>query len=350
MSAKMLKYLIYLAGTICFLVFLSIRFLPLYNTLLIEDRNPEYFEFTKYGELYYFSQIKHFKEEIPLAKYKFRYSEKQSSINNADIITFGDSYFEFSRQKSLPERLQEETGQNLHAIYAYYPLSYLNEIGYSSDKPKTFVFEIAERMIPVHFANQHKESGNNHKAGNIEMIKRIVFPDNTEELYNGMLKGSYLTSPFYSAISTFKFDNLGYISSQSPVYKTGEKPWLFYHESVNDKHTSFYYQHTQEEIESYCNHIEDLFIKLEKKYNFNVVFCPVPNKYTIYHKLINEQDEYNSFLPQIYVEMEKRGINYVDLYEPFMAADTLLYYGTDTHWNEKGVAIALKEINNKINQ
>jgi hypothetical protein len=350
MSAKMLKYLIYLAGAICLLVFLSIRFLPMYNFFLVEDRNPEYFEFTKYGELYYFSHIKHFKEEIPIAEYKFRHSENQANINEAEIITFGDSYFEFSRQKSLPERLQEVTHKKVHSIYAFYPLNYLDKIHYTQNIPKTFIFEIAERMIPVHFARQHKTSANVENGHITEKLKSLVFPENREELYNGMLKGSYLTHPFYASIATIKFNEFGYISSQTPIYKTGEKPWLFYHESVNDQNTSFYYQHSQKEIESYCNHIEDLFIQLKEKYNFDIIFCPVPNKYTVYHKLINEKDEYNNFLPQIYREMEKRGIDYVDLYNPFIAADTLLYYGTDTHWNAKGVDIALKEIINKLNK
>lgn len=348
MNKKLLKYLIYLTGAVCLIVFLGARFLPLYNAMLIEERNPEYFEFTNYGELYYFNYVKHFKEDIPLAKYKFRYSTKQADINNAEIITFGDSYFDFNRQQSLPDKLQEKTNKKLHSIYAFYPLNYFKKVNYSSREKKIFIFEITERMIPFRFENPHVEPDHFPERGSLELIKRWAFPENREELYTGLLKGSYLSSPFYSTISTLKFDMFGYISAKTPMFALKDKPWLFYFESVNDQKTSFYYQHSEKEIEAYCNNIEDLFIELKTKYNFDVIFCPIPNKYTVYHKLINEEDEYNNFLPRIYEEMKKRGINYVNLYDQFMNADTLLYYGTDTHWNAKGVDIALGEIIKKI--
>ncbi|MEZ5072418.1 MAG: hypothetical protein R2751_16000 [Bacteroidales bacterium] len=44
----------------------------------------------------------------------------------------------------------------------------------------------------------------------------------------------------------------------------------------------------------------------------------------------------------MYEGLEKRGVPLIRLYEDFMAAaDQVIYYGTDTHWKESGLNIAL---------
>ena len=48
------------------------------------------------------------------------------------------------------------------------------------------------------------------------------------------------------------------------------------------------------------------------------------------------------------MELDKRGITYVDLYSEYANSSDILYHGTDTHWNPKGVDIALKLVLEKI--
>lgn len=163
-----------------------------------------------------------------------------------------------------------------------------------------------------------------------------------------MLKGTYLTKPFYSAISTYKFDNFGYISSKTPKYKLESKPWLFYYETVNNDPTGFYYQHSKEEVETYCDNIASMSHNLKAKYNFDFIFCAVPNKYSIYYTKADPAAVYNNLLPQIYKGLEKRGIKYVDLYNDFSQETDDLYFGTDSHWNEKGANIAFEKIIEQI--
>ncbi len=67
-----------------------------------------------------------------------------------------------------------------------------------------------------------------------------------------------------------------------------------------------------------------------------MVFMAIPSKYTIYHTLIND-DPYNDFLPRLYAGLEGAGYPCIRLYEDFMNADEVLYYGTDTHWTGKGL-------------
>jgi len=67
-------------------------------------------------------------------------------------------------------------------------------------------------------------------------------------------------------------------------------------------------------------------------------FCHVAN-----------DDHYNNFLPRLSKELDERGVNYVDLYNEFINSPDTLYFGTDTHWNKKGVDKALNLTLTKMN-
>ncbi len=71
-----------------------------------------------------------------------------------------------------------------------------------------------------------------------------------------------------------------------------------------------------------------------------MVFMAIPSKYTIYHTLIND-DPYSNFLPRLYTGLKQRGISAIPLYDDFINSEEVLYFGTDTHWNGKGLSIAL---------
>ena len=95
MNGKTLKRIIYIWGAISFFAFISIRFEPVFNSLLNEPVVANYWDKTTYGEMYYFSMISHFREEgLPPAAEKFEYSDKQTSPADAEILTFGDSFFD----------------------------------------------------------------------------------------------------------------------------------------------------------------------------------------------------------------------------------------------------------------
>ena len=102
MSEKLLKILIYLAGIVCLFGFISTRYLPLLNSVLTEKMIPEHWEFTKYGELYYFNYISHFREELPDPIRKYRFSEKHPDFGEADILMFGDSFLDISSSTLNP--------------------------------------------------------------------------------------------------------------------------------------------------------------------------------------------------------------------------------------------------------
>jgi len=268
----------------------------------------------------------------------------------ADILTFGDSFLDFSRMKTYPEQL----GDTLHKrvfyerfINDHRPLVFLNKNNYVNSSPKILIYESAERYIPFRFNTTHDTGYTTQSTyglgKTIRDIRDWIFRSDTEVKYTTLLNRSIFTNDLYSAISTIKFDVFGYITSQTPVYTLDhEDPWLFYHEEVSPggQFSDFYYNHSEEEINLYCDNIADLRNKLKELYNLDLIFMPIPSKYTIYHKLINN-DTYNNFLPRLYEGLADRGVPFIDLYNEYINSDEILYYGTDTHWNKKGLDIAV---------
>jgi hypothetical protein len=174
----------------------------------------------------------------------------------------------------------------------------------------------------------------------LRVIKNLLFYKSSEELYDALIKRSHLTTDIYSLLSTLKFDLYGNISAMTPVYlKDGENSWLFYHDQVNEERTSFYYPFTDAQIDSICDHMAGLATTLEKKYNMHLIFLPLPAKYTLHHDLVND-DPYNNLLPRLYKGLEERNVRFVNVLDAYRESDKLLYYRTDSHWNQEGIDLA----------
>ncbi|GAB4322991.1 MAG: hypothetical protein Kow00127_15680 [Bacteroidales bacterium] len=359
MKEKVLKYVIAVGGVIALYAFLAVRILPLFNLAMVEPRHPEYFEFTRYGEQYYVSYVSHFREILPTPVDKYRLSDRNPDLEDADIIAFGDSFFDFSRQKTVAERLHDSLDVPVHAVRGWYPLDYLNSHDFHPGKPRLIIYEVVERNLHQRFIEKHDLNweGNDYMdISSLSLPRRIkhwIFDIKSEELYSLLLQGSWLTTGFYSLFATWKFDLFGFIASRTPVYSLHNKydtPFLFYDITVNDEPTGFYHPHPDSLIDVYCQTLSDLAQQLEERYNLKMIFVPVPNKYTMYYDVVEPDDRYNQFLPRFYRKMDQYGINYVNLYKPFSNSGKLLYYGTDSHWNKNGVDIAVEKILEKVKQ
>ena len=355
MSEKFLKFFIYSAGIVCLFAFLAVRIFPLFNAALYEKIIPEYWENTKYGELYYFNYIKHFREkDLPKATAKYRYTERHPKMKDADIIAFGDSFFDFTRMVTFPERLSQEMQKKVFYARDERPLKMLHDSAYENTEPKIFIYESAERFIPDRFTEMHDTLNEPYDPGILskasDAVLEFMFPYQLELKYTTLLARSYPTTHIYSNMATFRFDTYKYISTMTPEYSLDEEdPWLFsWRQLKEDNPGGFYYNHPDTLIDTYCDNIAHLAAQLDKRYNLKMVFMPIPSKYTIYHTLINE-DTYNNFLPRLYAGLEKRGIPVIKLYDRYKNSDEILYYGTDTHWNEKGLNVALDETIKTLN-
>ncbi len=352
MQNKIAKVLVYLAGAISLYAFLAIRIEPLYNAVLKEKILTDYWENTKYGELYYYNNfITHFQEKnLPPSAPKYRNTPKHPHINDADILTYGDSFFDFTRMKTFPERL----GDTLHKRVFYQrmvddhrPVIYMENDNYANSHARVLLYETSERFLAHRFLRRHDTIPSVDSRSNVRKMisaaKNWLFIKDSELKYTVLMQRSYVSTEIYSAINTFKFDKFGYISESTPVYafKNGQ-PWLFGGDEVNNDNTSFYYKFTDDEINTICDNIADLASVLKRKYDLQLVFMPIPSKYVIYHRLINN-DPYTNYLPRIYAGLEQRKVPVVKLYEPYLEAKDTLYYFTDNHWNKNGVDLALDE-------
>jgi hypothetical protein len=350
MSERLLKIIIYLAGVFCLFVFVAVRSLPVMNSVLVEKIIPEHWEFTRYGELYNMNRISHFKKELPAPIRKYRFSEKHPDISEADILIFGDSFLDFSRQTTLPERLNDTLNKRVffHRFVAPQranPFCVLPERESWRGKAEMVIYETVERNIPMKFDRPFYETSceEEEQGLSVDRVAAEVFPADNEKMYKEYLKRSVFTTHLFALSARIKFDLFGYISSQTPVYKTGEDPWLFLNRQLGNEPGRSEYKYSQEEIDRYCDNIALLAAEIEQKWNMEMIFIPVPNKYTLYHTVVNE-DPYNEFLPRLHKGLDKRNVKYINLYDPFMNSDEVLYYGTDTHWNSKGIDIALEKL------
>ncbi len=357
MKEKVLKISIYVTGIVCLYAFLAIRIFPLMNAVLIEKMDKETREFSKYGDLYYHSCIPQFRIAFKNNFEKYRLSDRHPDIQSADIITYGDSFFDLTFQKNIPELLSDTMKKE---VFSYItmdptrsdPFCLLNELGYQGGaESRKFIYETAERNIPVKFENEFQvrcAEASPGKKSAAEQLLNVIFKYNSETLYDVLLKQSYLTSHCYSFIAMIKFKAFGYISPLTAVYKTQPEPWLFYKKEYTDEKGGFYYQYPDEEIRKYADNILYLKEKLREIYNLDLLFVPVPNKISIYSCLISDVP-YNDFLPKLYKELDMRGVDYIDLFTLFSRSTEILYHGTDTHWNEKGVQLALELFLKKLN-
>jgi|WetSurMetagenome_2_1015567.scaffolds.fasta_scaffold04588_6 hypothetical protein len=357
MKEKNLRIILYITGIICLYAFFSIRCFPLMNAILVEKMDKETRDFNKYGDLYYFSCVADFKVPFENHYPKYRLSDRNPEIKDADILTYGDSFFDLSFQQNVPELLSDSLNKK---VFSYVtrdynranPFCLLNNSGYSKNATgKVIIYETVERNIPEKFKTAFNKYCINDVPAKITWFRQavyFVFRENSENMYDMLLRLSYPTAKAYSMISTLKFNIFGYISPLTSKYSTKPDPWLFHEREYSNQPGGYYYQYSDQEISTYADHILELKNNLQQKYNLNMIFMPIPTKYTICHKVINTHP-YNNLLPRLYMELDKRGVLCIKLYEKFNNAPCDLYHGTDTHWNPKGVNMAMEELLKSIN-
>jgi len=355
MKEKYLRFIIYFVGAICLYAFLAVRIFPLMNSVLSEKMDRETRDFNKYGDLYYYNCITHFKQDFPPPLRKYRLSEKNPELNEADILTFGDSFFDFSFQTTFPERLSDTLNQKVYSFITQdptqsNPFCILNHGTYKKRTVQKYViFETIERNIPVKFSTGFDIHCMNVKSKRRihDEVRNFIFKENSETVYALLLKRGRFVHHLYSFFATMRFDLCGYISPLTSKYKLENDPWLFYEKEYGNEPGGFYYQYSDKELNTFADNILRLSRDIKSAYNLDLIFMPVPNKYTVYHTMINN-DRYNNFLPRLYAELDKRGVIYINLYKEYKSANDTFYYGTDTHWNKKGIDKALQLVLEKM--
>lgn len=121
----------------------------------------------------------------------------------------------------------------------------------------------------------------------------------------------------------------------------GTDGWLYYQDSLKDylgnsfmgDRGIFNIAHSMAMVQEYA-----------QNHNIEFLYVPVPNKNTLYGQHMPYYNQYKvseeKNLENLYGMLDKEKVAYLNLYELFSDSEEILYHKTDSHWNNKGAAIA----------
>ena len=121
----------------------------------------------------------------------------------------------------------------------------------------------------------------------------------------------------------------------------GTDGWLYYKDSLED----YLGENLLEDRSLYnISHILSLMQEYLAEKNVQFAFTVAPNKNSLYDANMPYYDSCkvsdNKNLINLRKYLKNENVSYVDLYEPLAKADEILYHKRDSHWNNKGAALA----------
>lgn len=134
------------------------------------------------------------------------------------------------------------------------------------------------------------------------------------------------------------------VSTASGVIQ-GSDGWLYYKDSLSDylgmdllsERSLFNIAHT---LGMTQRNLEQRGVKF--------AFTIAPNKNSLYGEHMPYYDSYSvtdeNNLKRLKPFLEEEGVNYIDLYSTFQDQTEVLYHSRDSHWNNKGAALASDQI------
>jgi len=350
---KILLYLIYLAGIISLMVFITTKS----ETLMLRATEGMYDD----GDLYRFAKILFFKTELPPPECGYD-TDPGTDPDTSEIFVIGDSFMESCRgHKRFPDMLSDRLGDTVYPVFAGQVWEYFDPVyvfwknNITRDKRRIVLLERVERYI-IHTygtATDHDTSAFLEEAEAQTVtywsVQRRRWFTEAEKNYEVFLTSSDYMTPLMEIWNTFRFIVLKQISDETPVYSLNP-PFLFEAEEALPGHvTSFYYPHTDSLIGQIAENITAMKDILLERYNAELVFMPVPNPYTLYRSLVNN-DPYDNYLPRLCARLEENGVRTVRLYEKFSESGKILFFPTDTHWNAEGARLAADEAGKVISR
>lgn len=328
-----------LAGLLSLMVLLVSR-APGIAKLFVIDSVYRY----RYGDLYDMCRVSRFRVlkpkeprhlDLPGMPVKID-APVEHDIDDSEMFFTGDS---FLLGEYIGKQFEAHTGRPAYVLKS----SSLTELqNVRNRRPKYLVYETVERrMRPVLAA---RPPGKKASAGKIDaLIKKYMAGDRPLEFLVTNCRPLY---DLLEARNTFRFSLLGEISEKTPFYSV-DPPMLFYHEEVEFNQAGKF----DAAIKAYADGIAALDRQLQDYYAIKMLFVIIPNKFTVYGYDYDKYEfnysglRYDNFIPRLQSELGKRGVAYADVYSRFMERrGDGLYHPSDTHWNEKGEAIALSTL------
>ena len=119
----------------------------------------------------------------------------------------------------------------------------------------------------------------------------------------------------------------------------GKEGWLFYQDTKDD----YLGQNilSDSEIETIAQNIKMMQNYVEEQ-GAQFLFFIAPNKNSLYGQYMPELEilSEESNAQKLMAAMQKEEINFIDFYDVFQKEEEILYHKLDSHWNNKGAALA----------
>lgn len=128
-----------------------------------------------------------------------------------------------------------------------------------------------------------------------------------------------------------------------------EPPMIFLDGDINfDKYAA-----EDKQVNTIADRVASIRDLLKNKYNVELIFVIIPNKYSIYNDFIEGSFRADNFLLKLSEKLEKLSVRNIDLYSKYVKYrneddSELLYYSDDTHYTKRGKFILVDEIVKKV--
>lgn len=325
------------------------------------------------GDMFKISKIEDFKGKIPVIR-----GQEKGTLKDADVITFGDSFFnsELGSPK-FAKQLEDVTGGKVFSRgnqdddyfdeVDFNPLAYLKSVNYVKGDKKFMILESVER-----FALQNALKYEPAPAANVSLLVKVyegvgwrmrevdtriknhvVVLHNDNEDIKYFFSHNTIAYPITKWIANVRFKVFGEVDNRIGAYSLNPV-MMFYHEDITLKK-----KFTDQDLERMAGNIANLAGTLREKYNIELFYMIMPNKYSLYNDFVNGVYGYDNFIPKVNVKLREKGVAVIDLYSAYMdyrkqnQDKEWLYYPSDTHFTPVGkdiaVSLTVQELKRHLN-
>lgn len=288
------------------------------------------------GDQYRMCDLDRFREEIPVQK-----PSVTVPLEKADVITLGDSFFNSALGSDLfANELARKAGLKVHNLHTdaffepqSYPLSYLESIGYRGGKNRILLLESVERSVLERGGTYNKLGASTNNE--LDALAFKMLKNNDVEYF---FKHNIFVYPLGKWLKNFRFEYLKIVDKSIGAYS--ENPaMLFYQRDIEFSKL----KKSEAMLDTTADNIARLSATLKKRYDIDLIYLVIPNKYSIYHGFVTGGDSYDRFIPRLSKKLTDRRVKNIDAYSLYSrfnkAGMPLLYFSSDTHYTAYGKSL-----------
>lgn len=257
-----------------------------------------------------------------------------------DVVILGDS-FSLSpgtlQENSFAAVLERKSGMNVYPFATRYFEEFMAEKRFMDSPPKYVVLErIEDNMIRFKPFPEGASSGFKSDITDIRLQSAFIMTDR-------IFKSVFFRYARGAVKRLVSHKILGFPESlPETTLASDDDSVLFWRGTMN-------YALPMENIDRIEASIENYRRVLAQR-GIQLIVVPIPSKINVYADKVAAHHDLK-FIEALNVRMSEAGIDYVDLKAPFLAARGAgedIYFSDDTHWNEKGIAIAADVVAGKL--